>query len=348
VLVARNGTPVRARLAGVEGYVPERVLTNAELERIVDTTDEWIVSRTGIRERHVAADDQATSDLAVEAARRLLERTGTDAADLDAVLVATTTPDHVFPPTAPLVAGRIGARSAAAVDLNAACSGFIYGLAQSTALVECGMARNVLLIGSEVLTRYVDWTDRTTCVLFGDGAGAALVSAAPPDAVDGFLGFDLGADGDLADQLTVPAGGTRAPAHTAAPEDLCIRMNGREVYKFATRIIEESARRLLERLEIGVDEIDLMVAHQANIRILEYATERLGIPEDRVFNNIDRVGNTSSASIPIALAEARDRGRLRPGDLVLMVGFGAGLTWGAAVARYEPPAAPTPDAAGPA
>ncbi len=337
MLTARNGHPRRARFAAVEGYVPERVLTNAELERMVDTTDEWIVTRTGIRERHIAADDQAASDLAVEVGSRLLERTGTDPATLDAVLVATTTPDHVFPPTAPLVASRLGAAGCAALDLNAVCSGFVYGLAQAVAMVESGMADRVLLAGSEVLSRYLDWNDRATCVLFGDGAGAALITAAGDEEADGFLGFDLGADGRGSEQLTVPAGGSRRPARSGPdPAELCIHMQGREVFKFATRIIEESVRRLLDRVEVGIDQVDLMVAHQANIRIIDHAVDRLGIREDRVFNNIDRIGNTSSASIPIALAEARDAGRLRPGDLVLLVGFGAGLTWGTTLARYEP------------
>lgn len=335
--VIRNGHPRRARLAALGAYAPERVVTNAELERTVDTTDEWIVSRTGIRERRIAAPEQAASDLAVAAAERILEAGAVAPSSLDVVIVPTCTPDYLFPSTAALVAERLGARGAAAYDLSAACSGFVYGLAQAVGLVEAAIARTVLVVGSEVLSRITDPGDRATCVLFADGAGGALVTAGDPGEITGFLAFDLGADGSGWDQLIIPAGGGRRPV-TAAPEphEGYIQMNGPEVFRFATRIIVESAERLLQSLEMSPDEVDLLVAHQANSRIIEHAAKRLGIPEERIFNNLERYGNTSSASIPLALAEARDEGRLRPGDLLLLVGFGAGLTWASTIVRYEP------------
>lgn len=328
----------RARLAGVEGYVPDRVMTNAELETLVDTTDEWIVARTGIRERRIAAPDQASSDLGLEAARAVLGNTNTDAADIDLVLVSTTTPDHVFPPTATLLAHRLGATNAAACDLNAACSGFVYGLAHATAMVEAGFAQRVLVVGAETLTRYVDWTDRTTCVLFADGAGAALVVAEDIGSGPGILGFDLGADGSGSEILSIRGGGSRLPARSPdlRPGDLFIQMKGRETFRFATRVLVESSTRLLDRVGVDIADIDLFVAHQANARIIEYAVDKLGVPHEKVVINLDRYGNTSSASIPLAMAEARDTGMLSPGGLVLMVGFGAGLTWGSALARWEP------------
>jgi len=344
MIAVRNGHRSRARLTEVGAYVPSRVMTNAELERIVDTSDEWIASRTGIRERRVAAPDEAASDLAAAAGRDVLARAGVSAEDLDMVLLATATPDHVFPSTAAIVCDRLGAVNAGSFDLMAGCTGFIYALAQACALVESGLARNVLVVGGEVLTRFLDWSDRATCVLFGDGGGAALVTAGDEETTAGFLGFELGTDGAGAPLLVIPGGGGRRPSGAAdyRREEAFIQMNGREVFKFAARVMVDSVERLLERLELGVDEIDLLVPHQANLRIIEHAVKRLGFDEGRVFNNLDRYGNTSSASIPLALAEAREVGVLRPGSRVLMVAFGAGLTWGATVARYEPvPAATT-------
>jgi len=338
VIAVRNGRAQRARLVAVGAHVPERVMTNAELERLVETSDEWIVSRTGIRERRIAGPDEAASDLAASAAVDILERAGLDPAELDMVIVATATPDHLFPATAAIVCDRIGARNAASYDLMAGCSGFIFGLSQAAGMVESGLARHVLVLGGEVFSRILDWTDRSTCVLFGDAGAGALVSAGDEEETTGFLGFEMGTDGGGADLLIIPAGGSRCSPTDPAydPAEATIRMNGREVFKFATRIIVDSTTRLLERLELGIDEIDLVVLHQANIRIIDHAMRRLGIVEERAFNNVDRYGNTSSASIPLAMAEARDRGRLHPGDLVLMVGFGAGLAWGSAVVRYEP------------
>jgi 3-oxoacyl-[acyl-carrier-protein] synthase III len=329
-------------MAAVGAYVPERVMTNAELERMVDTTDEWIRTRTGISERRIAAPDQASSDLAAAAARDILARSGLDPAELDMVVVATSTPDHLFPSTAALVCDRIGAVNAGSYDVLAACAGFMYGLIQACALVESGLARNVLVLGGEVFSRILDWSDRATCILFGDGGAGVLVSAADADQTGGFLGFELGTDASGAPLLVVPSGGSRCAPTTAGfdPADATITMNGREVFKFASRVIVDSSRRLLDRLEIGTDEIDLFVPHQANQRIIDHALARLGIPEERTYNNVARYGNTSSASIPLVLAEARAAGRLNHGDLVLMIGFGAGLTWGTAVARYEPDAPP--------
>lgn len=337
MISVRNGVAPRARLAAVGAYVPDRVVTNSDLERQVDTSDEWIVTRTGIRERRFAAPQQASSDLGLSAARSALAAAGIEAAALDMVIVSTATPDHLFPSTAAILADRLGARNAAAFDLSAACTGFVYGLAQATALVEAGLARTVLVVGAEVLSRVTDHADRATCVLFGDAAGAALVTAAPAGAVTGFLGFELGADGSGGDLLIIPAGGGRAPLSAPpGPAAAYIQMNGPEVFRFACRVMVESAERLLDALEMTIDEIDLVVPHQANSRIIDHAAERLGIPQDRLFNNIDRYGNTSSASIPLALAEARDAGRLRAGDLLLLVGFGGGLTWGSTIVRYEP------------
>lgn len=334
----RAGTPRRARLLALGAHVPERVVTNADLERMVDTSDEWITSRTGIRERRWAAPDEASSDLAIPAARRILEAAGVAAAEIDMVIVPSATPDHLFPSTAAILAHALGADRAAAYDLLAACSGFVYGLSQAAAMVEAGLADRVLVVGAEVMSRIIDMSDRSTCVLFGDAAAGALVSAGDPAATTGFLGFDLGADGSGADDLIVPAGGGRMPlAWAEAPADGCLRMRGAEVFRFATRVMVESVTRLLRDAELTIDDVDLVIPHQANARIIEHAATRLGLSEERMFNNLERYGNTSSASVPLAMTEARDAGRLRPGDTVLMIGFGGGLTWGAALARYEPP-----------
>jgi 3-oxoacyl-[acyl-carrier-protein] synthase-3 len=335
--VPGSSGPRRARLAALGYYVPERTLTNADLEKFVDTTDEWIVSRTGIRERRVVAPDQATSDLAIRAATNILESAGVAAAEIDVLIVPTCTPDQLFPSVAALTADAIGAHGAAAFDIQAACSGFIYGLAQAVALVESGLARNVLVVGAEVFSRLINPEDRSTYVLFGDGAAGALVVGDDDDGPSGFLGFELGADGSKGNQLQIPVGGTRHPASQPFdPADAYLQMNGREVFKFATRVIEDSVMRLLDHLGLTMDDVDLLVPHQANQRIIDHAVARLGIDPQRVFGNLDRYGNTSAASIPLALAEARDAGVLTPGMRVMMVGFGAGLTWAACLARFEP------------
>ncbi len=334
----RNGARRRARLVALGAEVPERVVTNADMAKVVDTTDEWIYSRTGIKERRFVADDEAASDLAARAAEKILTEAGMDPLELDTLIIPTASPDHLFPATATLVADRIGAHRAAAFDILAGCTGFIYGLAQGTALIESGLASNVLVLGAEALTRITDQTDRRTCVLFGDAAAGALLVGAPEDEVTGFLGFELGADGSGGLDLVVPAGGSRMPAQSGPyePAQSCIQMNGREVFKFATRVMVDSCTKLLEALEMHVDEIDLLVPHQANQRIIDHAISRLGIPPEKVFNNLERYGNTSSASIPLAMLEAREAGLLAPGDVTLLVGFGAGLTWGSTIMRYEP------------
>lgn len=335
--VTGGGGPRRARLAALGYYVPEHTVTNADLEQIVDTSDEWIVSRTGIRERRVAAPEEATSDLAIKACENILSTSGRSASEIDVVIVPTCTPDQLFPSVAAMTANAIGATNAAAFDIQAACSGFIYGLAQAVALIESGLASTVLVVGAELFSRMINPADRSTYVLFGDAAAGALVVADDDGAPSGFYGFELGADGSKGDQLLIPVGGTRHPASVAFDQaDTYLQMNGREVFKFATRVMEESVLRLLDRLEMTVADIDLLVPHQANQRIIDHAIGRLEIPPERVFNNLAHYGNTSAASIPLALAEARDAGVLTPGMRVMLVGFGAGLTWAASLVRYEP------------
>lgn len=332
-----NGHAPALRPCGILGlgsYAPERVLTNEDLERIVETNHEWIVSRTGICERRIAAPGEVTSDLAARAARRALEDAGVEAADLDLIIVATVTADHPFPSTASIVQHRLGAVKAAAFDLGAACSGFIYALATGAQFVQTGLYRNVLVIGAETLSRITNWRDRATCVLFGDGAGAAVLGPVPEGS--GLLSFDLGSDGAGADLLVVNKGGWGHPLTTGSEEELVhsIQMAGGEVFKFAVKVIEESTRRAVERAGLTLDQIDCLIPHQANIRIIDAAAKRLGLTEDRVFHNVARYGNTSSASIPLALAEARAAGRLRPGDTAALVGFGAGLAWASCVVRW--------------
>lgn len=320
-------------ITGIGANVPERVMTNDELSKLVDTSDEWIVVRTGIRERRIAREDEALSDMAMPAARAALEQAGVDPADLDLVIVATVTPDMAFPATAAIMADELGATEAAAYDLSAGCTGFMYAVAQAYGMLAGGICRRALVVGGDVLSKIVDWSDRTTCVVFGDGAGAVVLERVEQG---GFMGFELGADGSGGMQLYLPAGGSRAPttAETVAEQGHFVHMNGREVFKFATRVLVASAQKLLDRLGLTVDDVDLYVPHQANVRIIKHAVERLGIPEEKVVVNVDRYGNTSSGSIPLALADAvRDR-RVEKGDIVLMTGMGAGLTWGSGVIEW--------------
>ena len=329
--VARNGVAVG--ITGVGAYAPERVLTNADLEAMVETSDEWIVERTGIRERRIAEPDQAASDIAEPACLDALERAGTSPEDVDLVIVATATPDMIFPATAALLAERIGARNAAAYDLLAGCTGFMYGLSQAHGAVASGLAKRVLVVGSEVLSKITNWSDRGTCILFGDGAGAAVIERVEDG---GFVGFERGADGSGGKDLLVPAGGSRAPAspETVGGDLHYIQMNGREIYKFATRVMVSSAEALLAECGVRVDDVDLYVAHQANKRIIDHASRMLGLPPEKVFVNIDRYGNTSSASIPLCLVEAIEAGRIENGTRVLLSGVGAGMTWGSAYMRW--------------
>jgi len=323
-----------AGILGVGYAVPERRLTNFDLEKMVDTSDEWITTRTGIKERRIAGEDTAASDLAVLAAERALAQARVEPKDIDLVIVATVTGDYVFPSTACLVQDRLGIPTAAAYDLAAGCSGFVYALDQAWHAVRVGAYRHALVIGSEVLSRITDWQDRSTCVLFGDGAGAVVVG--PTEAGYGLLATYLGSDGSGAEKLYVPAGGSRRPltAEALARREQYVRMCGNDVFKFAVRVIEDATLEVLRRAGLSPDEISLFIPHQANIRIIDAAARRLGIAWDRIVVNVDRYGNTSAASIPIAMGEALEAGRIRPGDHIVCVGFGAGLTWGAAAMRW--------------
>jgi 3-oxoacyl-[acyl-carrier-protein] synthase-3 len=323
-VIGRTPDAVRIGILGVGAYAPATVLGNTEVGARCGVDDDWIRERTGIRERRVAGHDERVSDLAAEAARRALEQAGVVPAELDAVLVATATPELAAPATAAIVAAELGARRAAAYDLSAASTGFIYGLAQGFALIDAGLARRVLVVGAEILTRVTDWSDRSTAILFGDGGGAVLLGRVRSG---GFLGFELGCDGHRASDLTLPAGGT-------------IHMNGSAIYRFSTREVPASIERLLTLCELTVADIDVYAPHQSNQRIIDHTARKLGLAPEKVVLNIDRYGNTSAASMPLALAEALEGGRLREGSLVLMAGVGAGLTWGSTLLRWGAEAAP--------
>jgi 3-oxoacyl-[acyl-carrier-protein] synthase-3 len=331
---ATNGAAIS--ITGLGCHVPERVVTNDDLAKLVDTSDEWILARTGIRERRFAAPEEALSDLALPAARAALEQAGVHGRDLDLIIVATVTPDMAFPSTSAIIADQLGAVDAGAYDLSAGCTGFMYGLAQAFTMVASGLADRSLVVGGDVLSKVMNFSDRSTCVLFGDGAGAVVIERVSEG---GFLGFDLGADGAGGVDLQLPAGGSRYPAteETVARGQHYVQMNGRQVFKFATRVLVSSAQSLLEKCDLSVDDVDVYVPHQANVRIIDHAVAKLGIPEDRVVVNVDRYGNTSSASIPLALADAVTEGLVHDGDTVLMTGMGAGLTWGSAVMRWTEP-----------
>jgi 3-oxoacyl-[acyl-carrier-protein] synthase-3 len=323
-----------AVITGWGMYAPKRVMTNDELATMVDTSDDWIVTRTGIRERRIAAPDETTTTLSVNAARDALAVAGLDPADLDLVIVATCSPDYPLPATAVLVATELGATHAAGFDLQAACSGFLYALAAGTGFIRGGMYRNVLVIGVEVLSRFINWRDRSTCVLFGDGAGAVLLSAS--EQPGGLLGWELFSDGTGCNAIIVPGGGSAHPAsaETVANEMHYIQMLGSDVYKYATRQLADSAQAALANAGLGAADIDQFVFHQANLRIIRSVEKTLGIPEEKVFVNIEKYGNTSAASVPMALVEAIAAGRINPGDRLLMVAFGAGYTAGAAVVEW--------------
>jgi 3-oxoacyl-[acyl-carrier-protein] synthase III len=329
---AAQGPPIS--ITGLGCYVPERVLTNDELASIVDTSDEWIQARTGIRERRIAAPEEALTDLALPAARTALAQADVQAADVDLLICATVTPDMMFPTSSALLADVLGAPKAAAYDLLAGCTGFMYALAQAYGMMAAGLAERALVVGGDVLSRILDWTDRSTLVLFGDGAGAVVL-----ERVDhgGFLGFELGADGGGGIHLSLPGSGSRREEDATA--NGYVQMNGREVFKFATRVLVSSARDLLDRCGKTVEDVDVYIPHQANMRIMRHAREKLGIPEDRMVVNVDRYGNTSSGSIPLGLADAQTEGRLTNGKLVLMTGMGAGLTWGSALLEWTEPKA---------
>lgn len=329
-----NRCLVPVGITGLGSYVPPRVLTNSDLEKMVDTSDEWIQTRTGIRERRIADPEVASSDLAVLAARPALERAGVAPTDLDLIVVATVSPDMLYPATACIVQDRLGADHAAAFDLEAGCTGFVYALIVGSQMVATGAHRNALIIGAEVLSKFLDWTDRATCVLLGDGAGAAVLQ--PVEEGRGLLSFTLGSVGSGGDALKIPAGGSRMPASEETVRNRLhfTVMQGQEVFKFAVKAIEDACRLSVERAGLSLDDVNVVVPHQANSRIIDAAAKRLGIPMERFFSNVDRYGNTSTASIPIALEEAVQEGRIQRGDVVVLVGFGAGLTWGAATLRW--------------
>ena len=333
LLLATAPPGVHISINGLGAYAPEHVVTNEDLAKLVDTSDEWIRERTGIRERRFARDDEALSDICLPGARDALAQAGVAAADIDLIIVATLTPDMFFPSTAAIIGDAIGATDAACYDLSAGCTGFMYAVAQAYGMIASGLSQRALVIGGDVLSKVLDFTDRGTCVIFADGAGAVLLERVESG---GFLGFELGADGAGGKELNMPAGGSRIPAtHDSIDKRLhYVHMNGREVYRFATRILVQSAESLLERCGKTAADVDVYVPHQANIRIIDHAVKRLGIPEERVVVNVDRYGNTSGGSIPLALADAAADGRLKPGKLVLMTGMGTGLTWGSSLIEW--------------
>jgi 3-oxoacyl-[acyl-carrier-protein] synthase-3 len=325
----------RAGIVATGSYVPERILTNAELEKLVDTTDEWIVTRTGIRERRIARPDEATSDMAAEAARRALAKAGISAEAVDMIIVATITPDMGFPNTACFVQAKIGAKNAFCFDIEAACSGFVYALDLARQYIGTGSAKTVLVIGAEKISCITDWKDRSLCVLFGDGAGAAVVQA-KPDARGGILASVLCSDGTLSDLLKLPGGGSRHPTttETLAAGLHYMKMDGRDVFKHAVHSMTDVGRRALAKAGLTVDDMTLIIPHQANLRIVNAIGERLGGKPEQYFINLDRYGNTSAASVILALDEAARAGRLKQGDRVLLVAFGGGFTWGATVLEW--------------
>lgn len=319
-----------AGITGLGSYLPERILTNKEMESFVDTNDEWIQTRTGIKERRVAADNQFTLDLAYEASKAALANANITADQVDLIIVATCTGDYRFPSTASLLQHRLGS-TCAAFDLGAACSGFVYALNTAAQFVMAGTAKTVLVVGAEIMTRILDWNDRTTCVLFGDGAGAAVLQRVPEGY--GVLGTDMGSDGSGGELLKVECSVTSGDEESRR----YIVQNGREVYRFAVNKLGESALQALENCNIDPNEIDLFVPHQANVRIIDAAAKKLGLPSDKVFCNLEKFGNTSAASVPIALCDARQQNRIKHDDLIVMVGFGGGLTWASCVLKWYAP-----------
>ena len=325
----------RAIIAGTGQSLPDRVLTNRDLEKIVDTSDEWITSRTGIKERHQAASDEYTSLFATTAARRALDKAGIDAADIDLLMCATVCPDMSLPSTAVFVQSQLGAKRAAAFDIVAACSGFLYGLTIADQFIRSGQYKAILVIGAELLTRYVDYTDRSTCVIFGDGAGAGVIVPSPNDR-RGVLAARIQSDGNYADFLYTPGGGTRHPASVESVQQgqHFIKMRGNELFKVAVRSMEDISRQVLDEVKMTANDIDLLVPHQANQRITDAVADRLGVRPEKVYSNIAKIGNTSSASIPICLDDLVASGRLKDGMTVMLTSFGAGTTWGAVLLRW--------------
>jgi 3-oxoacyl-[acyl-carrier-protein] synthase-3 len=318
----------RAAIIGTGSYVPGKILTNADIEKIVETSDEWITDRTGIKERRISSREQATSDLAFEAAKKALASAKIDPNEIELIIVGTSSPDMLFPSTACIVQDKIGAINAAAFDASAACSGFNYALAAGASFIESGLYNNVMVIGADTLTKYLDWTDRNTCILFGDGAGAVILKSSTDGS--GVLASHLGADGRGGKYLIMPGGGSRDPE----AKKRYIWMDGKEVYKFAVKVLPISVKDVLDKAKLRSNDISLLIPHQANIRIIDFALKNLGLPKEKVYVNLHRYGNTSAASIPIALDEALKEGKIKKGDIVALAGFGAGLTYGANILKW--------------
>ena len=325
---------IRSKIISTGSYLPERILTNFDLEKIVDTSDEWITERTGIKERRIASENQAASDLAYEASRLALERASLKAEDIDLLIAATVTGDMPFPSTACILQHRLGAKNAAAFDINAACSGFLYGLYVADSFIRSGMHKRVLIIGVEVLSKITDWEDRTTCVLFGDGAGAAIVE--PTEEERGIISMHINSNGSMWDLLHIPGGGSRYPVSKDSLDKRLhyIKMKGNETFKIAVRTLEDLVLRILKDNKLDPSQLSLLIPHQANLRIIQATADRLGLPMDKVLINLDKYGNTSAASIPIALDEAVMTGRIKNGDYILLEAFGGGLTWASALIKW--------------
>jgi len=332
--MVRDGGTGSARIAGLGYYLPERILTNFDFEKMVDTSDEWIVTRTGIRERHIAKREEASSDLAINAARKAMADARVDATDIDLIVVGTATSDYPFPSTATVVQREIGAKNAAAFDVAAACSGFIYSITIAQSMILAGKARRVLVVGVETLSRITDYTDRATCVLFGDGAGAVIME--PCESGEGILATYTKSDGSYTDLLYQPVGGSRTPLteERIRNREQYVKMKGDGLFKYAVKAMVDAGKTVLRDANMKISDVDFVIPHQANLRIIDGVRNRLGVPPEKVIVNIDRVGNTSSASIPIAFCESRDKGIIKRGDRILMVTFGGGLTWGAALLKY--------------
>lgn len=327
-------TDLRAGIIGMGHSYPDGILTNADLEKLVDTNDEWITTRTGIKQRHKAAPDEYTSQFGVKAALQAIERSGLKPEDIDVIVCATTTPDQILPSTGALIQAKIGAVNAAGMDVFAACSGFLYGITMVESMIRTGAIKYALVIGAEVLTKYVDYTDRTTCVIFGDGAGAAVLG--PVTGGKGILATKIKSDGRYEEQLYSPGGGTKLGTthETIDNHDHFFKMKGNELFKVAVRSMADISAEMIEKAGLTIDDIDLVIPHQANQRITDAVASRLGVPDEKVYSNIAEHGNTSSASIPIAMDECIETGRIKEGTIVLLTAFGGGVTWGGTVIRF--------------
>jgi len=323
---------INVKIAGVGAFAPQNILTNADLEKMVDTSDEWITSRTGISNRHILEPDKATSDIAYNASIIALKRAGISAKDLDLIIVATVSPDRLIPACANILQHKLGAKNAASFDISAACTGFIYALSLGVSHINSGLAKNVLVVGAEALSRFINYEDRSTCVIFGDGGGAAVLTQAALDE-RGFLDFHLGSDGSSFRNITIPHGGSELPLtrENIDNKQHFIHMEGSEVFKFAVKVLVDSAKKILTKNNLTTDDVDILIPHQANLRIIDAAGKRLHIPENKWIVNIQEYGNTSAGSIPICLNEAYEQGKLKKGDLIMLIGFGGGLTWGSSL-----------------